>query len=77
MPAHHLHAHEFGTAVFAVGKMQVGYVQHLPTSMGVRPGIGGFVSLSVVPPQLAPRYSGGIAPGFGVFLNLQPARHGM
>ena len=77
MPAHHLHAHEYGTSVFAVGKVQLGYVPHLPVRMGLRPGIGGSISLSVVSPELAPRYSGMIAPGFGVFFNLQPARHRM
>ena len=77
IPAHHLHAHEYGTAVFAVGKVQLGYVRHLPVRKGLRPGIGGAASLSLVPPQLAPRYSGGIAPGFSIFLNVQPARHQM
>ena len=77
MPAHHLHAHEFGTAVFAVGKVQLGYVRHLPARNGVRPGIGGAMSISLVPPQLAPRYAGSIVPGFTIFFNLQPARHRM
>ena len=77
MPAHHLHAHEYGTAVFAVGKVQLGYVRHLPARKGVRPGIGGAMLISLVPPQLAPRYSGSIVPGFTVFLNFQPARHRM
>ena len=77
MPAHHLHAHEYATSVFAVGKLQVGYVHHLPVRKGVRPGIGGSMSISLVSPALAPRYSGIIAPGFGVFFNVQPARHRM
>lgn len=77
MPAHHLHAHEYGASVFAVGKLQLGYVRHFSVRKGVRPGIGGAMSISLVSPQLAPRYSGNIVPGFAVFFNLQPARHRM
>lgn len=77
MPAHHLHAHEFGASVFAVGKVQLGYVRHLSVRKGIRPGIGGAMSLNLVSPQLAPRYSGSVVPGFSFFFNLQPARHRM
>ena len=77
MPAHHLHAHEYGASVFAVGKVQLGYVRHLAVRKGVRPGIGGAMSISLVPPQLAPRYAGSTVPGFSLFFNLQPARHRM
>ena len=28
-PAHDLHAHEFPTSIFTVGKLQVGYVRQL------------------------------------------------
>ena len=28
MPAHHLRAHEYLTTVFAIGKVQIGYVRH-------------------------------------------------
>jgi hypothetical protein len=77
MPAHHLHVHEYGAAVFAVGKVQMGYVRHLAVNRGLRPGIGGFVSLSLVSPELAPHYAGSAATSFGVFFNLQPGRHRM
>ena len=74
-PAHDLHAHEFTTSVFTVGKLQVGYVRHVKPWKGLVPGIGGTVSASVVPTELAPRYDGRIAPGLGVFLTLRPSRH--
>jgi hypothetical protein len=44
---------------------------------GVQPGLGGTAALSFLPPALAPRYSGRIAPSFGVFFSLQAARHQM
>ena len=77
MPAHHLHAHEYSTTVFAIGKGQIGYVRHFRQTKGLRPGIGGTVAISVVPAALAPRYSGRTAPTFGVFFSLQAARHQM
>ena len=52
MPAHHLHAHEYSTSVFAIGKVQLAYVKHLRSTMGLQPGIGGTVAISVVPPRL-------------------------
>ena len=72
MPAHHLHAHEYATSVFAVGKVQLGYVHHLPVKKGLRPGIGGSMSLSLVSPELAPRYSGIIAPVSASFSTFSP-----
>ena len=71
-PAHDLHAHEFGAEVFTVGKLQGGYSRHITTWLGIATGVGGSVSVSIVPPELAPRYSGRFAPGFSVFVNLQP-----
>ncbi|HEY0873570.1 MAG TPA: hypothetical protein VGD94_08865 [Vicinamibacterales bacterium] len=76
-PAHHLHALEYSTSVFAVGKVQIGYVRHFETRGGLVPGIGATASLSVVSPELASRYSGRVAPGFGVFFSLQAGRHQM
>jgi hypothetical protein len=73
-PAHDLHAHEYPTSIFTVGKLQIGYVRHLPTRFGLTPGIGATASLSLLPPELESRYGGRIAPGFGVFLNVSPRR---
>jgi len=72
-PAHDLHAHEYITQIFTVGKGQIGYLHQLGRVHGWTPGIGGHLNLSIVPPLLAPRYGGRVAPGLGVFVNLQPA----
>lgn len=77
MPAHHLHALEYFTSVFAVGKVQFGYVRHLRRTKGLLPGIGGIFAVSLLSPELASRYSGRAAPSFGVFFSLQAARHQM
>ena len=74
-PAHDLHAHEFITRVFTVGKLQVGYVRHLKPWHGLLPGLGASVDVSMLPPELAPRYGGSLAPGFGLFLAIKPSRH--
>ena len=77
MPAHHLHAHEYGPSVFSAGKVQAGYVRHLRSRRGVVPGVGGTAGLSILPRTLAPRYSGRIAPTFGIFLTVRAAPHEM
>lgn len=71
-PAHDLHVHEYITRIFTVAKAQVGYLHQWPAIKGWAPGIGGHLNLSMLPPLLAPRYGGRVAPGVGVFLNLQP-----
>ena len=76
-PAHELHAHELGAQVFTVAKVEGGYVRHFRAWRQILPSVGGFVSASVVPTALAPRYSGRISPGFGAFLELSPKRHSM
>ena len=63
--------------MLTVGKLQVGYVRHRRVTKGVVPGIGGTLLLSVLAPDLAPRYAGRVAPEFAVFLNLRPSRHAM
>jgi hypothetical protein len=76
-PAHDLHAHEYPTRVFAVGKLEVGYVRNFKTWKSIVPGIGGAFSLSIVPSELAPRYTSQVRPGFAVFFTIRPARHSM
>jgi hypothetical protein len=76
-PAHDLHVHEFPTEVFPVAKLQAGYVRQFKPWKGMLPGIGGTISLSIVPEELASRYSGRVAPGFGVFFSVRPQRHAM
>lgn len=77
IPAHHLHAAEYGTSTLPIGKMQVGYVHHLRAIGGLVPGVGGTASLTFVSPELAPRYFGRTAPSFAVFFTVQAARHQM
>ena len=76
-PAEDLHAHEYGAAIFTVSKIQGGYVRQFKPSSGMTIGIGGSVSLSIVPPELASRYNGRVAPGFAVFATVRPPRHMM
>ena len=71
-PAHDLHAHEFGTSIFTVGKLQGGYAHHFGAWKGIVPGFGVMAAVSLVPPELASRYGGRAAPGFGVFFNVRP-----
>ena len=77
LAAHHLHAAEFGPAVFTMGKIQLGYVRHFTAVKGVVPGIGATASVSLVPAAFASRYGGRAAPGVGLFFNVRPARHEM
>jgi len=72
-PAHDLHAEEYASQVFTLGKLQGGYLRQLMRWKSLEFGVGGSGGLSIVPPELAPRYEGRIAPGFGVFLSVQPA----
>jgi hypothetical protein len=74
---HDLHVHEAPDTVFVVGKLQAGYVRYFGAWKGIVPGIGGTASASFVPPALAVRYSGRVAPGFGVFFTVRPSRHAM
>jgi hypothetical protein len=76
-PAHDLHADEYRSRVFTVGKLQAGYVRHFRPWHGLVPGVGATVSVSLLPSELAPRYSGRAAPGFGVFVVVRPPRHDM
>ena len=75
-PAHDLHAHEFTSRVFPVGKVTFGYVRTFTPWKSIVPGVGGMASFSLLPHDLAPRYSGHVAPGFGLFVSLRPRRHG-
>jgi hypothetical protein len=76
-PAEDLHAHEYGAEIFTVAKIQGGYARQFEPWKGITSGVGGSVSLSIVPPELASRYGGRVAPGFAVFATIRPSRHGM
>ena len=73
--AHDLHFHEFPTSVFTVGKLQAGYVRHFRPWKGVLPGVGGSLSLNLVPEALTSRYERRLAPGVGFFFTARPTRH--
>ena len=74
--AHDLDVHG-SDEVFTVAKAQLGYTRFFGARRGVQPGVGGSVSAGVVPAPLEPVYGGRVIPGFGVFLTLRPAPHGM
>ena len=76
-PAHDLHAHEYSTRIFTVGKLQAGYVRYLRPWKGMTAGIGATIAASLVPDELASRYNGRVAPGFGFFLTVRPRVHAM
>jgi len=76
-PAEDLHAHEFATEIFGVGKLEAGYVHNVAAWRGIVAGIGGHFSVALPGPTLAPRYGGRAAPGFGVFLMLSAPKHEM
>jgi hypothetical protein len=76
-PADDLHVHEYITQIFTLGKLQGGYVRQFAPRAGLVAAVGASVSASIVPPLLAPRYEGRVAPGFAFFVNLHPARHSM
>jgi hypothetical protein len=76
-PAEELHAAEFGTKVFTVGKLEAGYARYLQSWKGIVPGFGGTMSMSLLPQDLSSRYGGQVAWGFGLFVTARPARHAM
>ena len=76
-PAEDLHAHEYGAEIFALTKVQGGYARQFNPWKGFTSGVGGSVSLTIVPPELASRYGGRVAPGLAVFATVRPRRHAM
>jgi len=76
-PAEDLHAHEYGAEIFLLAKVQGGYARQFKPWKRMTSGVGGSVSLSIVPPELGSRYGGRVAPGFAVFATVRPPRHGM
>ena len=57
---HNLHVHEAPDRVFVVGKGQAGYERALKGWRSLVPGVGGSLTLSIVPSDLKSRYSGRI-----------------
>ena len=75
-PGHDLHIHEAPATVFTLTKAQAGYAFDFKPWKSVVAGVGGTASISFVPSTFATRYEGRVAPGFGVFVEFRPARHG-
>jgi len=76
-PAEDLHAHEYGAEIFGVAKIQGGYARQFNSWKGVTTAVGGSVSFSIVPPELASRYGGRVAPGVALFATVRSPRHGI
>lgn len=76
LPGHDLHATEYAREMLAPGKVQAGYVRQWLAG-GMVTGVGGSLSLSLLPSALAPRYGGRVAPGGTLFVSVRPARHAM
>ena len=77
MPGHHLHAQEYARVLLTIAKVQAGYARHFGPWLGLVPGIGGSAALSLLPPELVPRYGGHAATSVALFFNLRPSRHAM
>lgn len=73
-PAHALHVSE-SNDVFTVGKLQAGYTRYFAEQWGLQPGVGGSLSVSLLPPDLQARYGGQAVLGLGLFLALRPGAH--
>jgi hypothetical protein len=63
--------------IFEVTKLQGGYTRYLTSWKGLTPGVGGALSMGIVPGRLQPVYGNRVNPGFSVYLTLRPAPHQM
>jgi hypothetical protein len=61
--------------VFTVARIEAGYTRYAFAWRGLRAGIGGAASASVVPDALTPVYGRRVNPGFAAFLTVRPADH--
>ena len=61
----------------AVAKLQGGYTRSLTTWRGLKPGVGGSLSVGFVPETFKAAYGRRANVGFGVFLTLRPAAMAM
>ncbi|MGE0703587.1 MAG: hypothetical protein AB7F99_16185 [Vicinamibacterales bacterium] len=57
---------------FTIVKVQAGYAHSFPITAALELGVGGSVTLSVVPDRLGSVYGGRTTPGAGLFLSLRP-----
>ena len=75
-PAHDLDIHG-SDDVFVVNKLQAGYTHYLTAWRGLQAGVGGGLSLSLVPESLKPYYGSRAIFGSAFFLTIRPGRHAM
>jgi hypothetical protein len=57
---------------FTVSKLQGGYTRYMSAWNGFQPGVGGALSVGIVPETLTPTYGSRANVGFGVYLTLRP-----
>ena len=69
--AHDLGVPESGDS-FPLRKWQAGYVRYAAGWHGLQPGVGGGLSVGVVPSTLEPIYGSRINPGFSLFATIRP-----
>lgn len=70
--AHDLDIHDVDD-VFTVSKLQAGYTRYFETWQGLKPGVGGTLSMSLVPSALDAVYGSRASFGFGLYVTLRPA----
>jgi hypothetical protein len=63
--------------VFTVAKLQAGYTRYFESWGSLKPGVGGTLSMSLVPTALDAVYGQRATFGFGVFVTLRPAAMSM
>jgi hypothetical protein len=75
--SHDLDLHGTNDEVFTIGKLQIGYSRFLAPVKGWRAGLGGSVSVGILPDGLSSTYGGRAPLGFGVFLTVRPVAMAM
>lgn len=74
-------AHDLGLPdvddVFTIAKLQAGYVRYFESWQSLKPGVGGTLSMSLVPTALDAVYGQRATFGFGIFLTLRPSAMSM
>jgi hypothetical protein len=74
--AHDLDVHDVDD-VFTVAKLQAGYVRYFESWGSLKPGVGGTLSMSLIPTALDAVYGQRATFGFGIFVTLRPAAMAM
>ena len=72
--AHDLDIHGVAAdTMYTLSKVQAGYTRYLAPWNGLRPGVGGTLSMSLVPSALDIVYGNRASFGFGVYITVRPA----